>query len=102
MVLISAEEKLEEHGEEENDSLEEDSEETTFCFSFAAFFFLLLYCNSSKIHFLDPFSVKNYHFSAGLQILTVSFLSVETLVTPTLSLVLPAKKKKNSSVKSSF
>lgn len=47
MVLISADEKLEEHGEEEKDSLEEDSEETTFCFSFAAFFFLLFSCNSS-------------------------------------------------------
>ena len=52
MVLISADEKLEEHGEEEKDSLEEDSEETTFCFSFAAFFFFLLFsCNSGRIHF---------------------------------------------------
>lgn len=50
MVLISADEKLEERGEDENEGLEEDSEET-LCFSFAADFFflvLLLSCNSHK------------------------------------------------------
>lgn len=41
--------------------------------------------------FRSIFFRGNTHFSTGLQILTVSLLSVEMLVSPTLSLVLPAK-----------
>lgn len=66
MVLTSADEKLEERGEDENEGLEDDSKET-LCFSFAAdFFFLVL-------------------------LLSVS-LSLSMLVSPTLPLLSPGGK----------